>query len=61
MQRASLQAGLNTCMAIQFVRGGVIKQMCVDAVLFLALSVVLKPGCLPLKTSNGSCLPPNTR
>lgn len=38
------KVGLNTCMAIQFVRGGVIKQMCVDAVLFGALSAVLKPG-----------------
>ncbi len=44
------KARLNTCMAIQFVRGGVIKQMCVDAVLFGALSAVLKTRLPPVKT-----------
>lgn len=34
----------NTRIAIQIVRGGVIKQMCVDVGLFRALSAVLKPA-----------------
>lgn len=38
----SCKTGLKHCTEIQFVRGGVIKQLYNDAVLFCSLSMVLK-------------------